>query len=771
MEDELKTKEQLINELIELRQRVSELEECRSTRKRVEEKLQRSEQRFQALVENAWDFFAILDRAGIIRYVNPAVRRQLGYELEELIGKNAFDKLFHPDDLLNVIQRFNYLVDNPRATESAEVRFQHKDGSWRILEATATSLLNDPSLEGIVINSRDITDRKRIEETVQVSEARLRFLLSATPAVLYTCGASPPYAATFISENVRNQLGYEPRQFVEDRNFWASNIHPDHVSHVFKELEGLFDQGHHIHEYRFRHRDGSYRWMLDELKLIRNAAGQPAEIVGYWIDITQRKRTEEALRQSQEDHRELLDSVDCIVWEANARTFQFTFVSKQAERLLGYPVERWLSEPRFWKNHIHPDDRDWTAALCLAATAEKRAHEFEYRMIAADGRTVWLRDIVTVIVEDDQPVKLRGVMLDISERKRAEEALRRSEQRFRVLIASMDDVVFTLDREQRYVEVFGHSADKCGHSPEFHIGKTARQLLSAEAAAISKEANRRALAGEHVIYEWSVDTPAGKRYVQTSLSPIQDSNGEIMGLVGVGRNVTELKRAEEALRALSKRVIEAQEAERRRVARELHDSVNQILSSVKLRIQNLQENLLAQPKGLYKDVEKTKALLEKAMQEVRRISQNLRPSVLDDLGMISAIRSLCDEFRERTRIAMSLTCPRIGKRPAAEVELTVYRILQEALNNVERHSGASRVTVRVLREGPFISLSIRDNGTGFDVLTVLSKKRKKAGLGLLDLKERASLVGGKLDIRSGPRQGTEIVVQIPFKGHIQHGDK
>jgi PAS domain S-box-containing protein len=130
---------------------------------------------------------------------------------------------------------------------------------------------------------------------------------------------------------------------------------------------------------------------------------------------------EAAAQQSQDKFAAMVDSIDGIIWEADAQTFSFEYVSRQAERLLGYPVERWLAEPTFWRDHIHPDDQEWAAEFCVRATAEHRAHEFEYRMVAADGRTVWLHDAVNVLVEHDRAVKLRGVMLDISERKRAEE--------------------------------------------------------------------------------------------------------------------------------------------------------------------------------------------------------------------------------------------------------------------------------------------------------------------------------------------------------------
>jgi PAS domain S-box-containing protein len=138
----------------------------------------------------------------------------------------------------------------------------------------------------------------------------------------------------------------------------------------------------------------------------------------------QRARFAEEVQQTHARYETLLNSIDGIVWEVDVRTFQFTFVSRQAEQLLGYPVEQWLTEPDFWENHLHPEDREWAVNFCLTSTQQKQPHQFNYRMLAADGRVVWLRDQVTVVVENDQPVALRGIMTDITDRVRAEEERR-----------------------------------------------------------------------------------------------------------------------------------------------------------------------------------------------------------------------------------------------------------------------------------------------------------------------------------------------------------
>src|SRR5206468_3861781 len=162
-----------------------------------------------------------------------------------------------------------------------------------------------------------------------------------------------------------------------------------------------------------------------------------------------RERTEDLQRTNERLHvavadavaaqhrfQDLVNSVEGIIWEADATTLQFSFVSSQAERILGYPVERWLSEPTFWKDHLHPDDRDWAVGFCEKATAEGRNYDLEYRMIAANGSLVWLRHLMTVVLEGDHPARLRGVMVDITGRKRAEQ----ERQARRWFVESMDRV-------------------------------------------------------------------------------------------------------------------------------------------------------------------------------------------------------------------------------------------------------------------------------------------------------------------------------------------
>ncbi|MBI4596028.1 MAG: PAS domain S-box protein [Candidatus Tectomicrobia bacterium] len=250
-------------------------------------------------------------------------------------------------------------------------------------------------------------------------------------------------------------------------------------------------------------------------------------------------------------------------------------------------------------------------------------------------------------------------------------------------------------------------------------------------------------------------------------SAIQDAQGNPQAFIIVIRDITERKQAEESLKELSKYVLVLQEEERKRVARELHDGVNQILSSIKFRMNALDDKLSVLNESVIKEVVRTKELLDQAIEEVRRISKNLRPSALDNLGLMAAITGLCDDFRERTGKVIELESGEFPMVLSTEMETNLYRFIQEALGNVEKHSGAKKVKIHVSQEGPFFMVAIKDDGSGFKVSEVNQEKTKKRGLGLSHMRERAGIISGALSIQSSPGHGTEITIRIPLRGGEQ----
>ncbi|MCH8949217.1 MAG: PAS domain S-box protein [Chloroflexi bacterium] len=258
--------------------------------------------------------------------------------------------------------------------------------------------------------------------------------------------------------------------------------------------------------------------------------------------------SEQTLRQSEAHYRGLVNSIDGIVWECDARTFGFTFVSEQAEKILGYPVECWLAEPTFWKDHIHKDDRGWAPEFCMQATSDKRDHEFEYRMIGADNQIVWLRDIVRVVVENNEPVKLCGMMIDITERKQAEETLRRQQEEQQTILDSVPALIFYKDRENRFLRVNRALVEASGVPREVWEGGSAFDLFPNQAEDYwrdDKAVMESGQARRNIIEP--METPGGTRWYRTDKIPYRDAGGQIIGIIGFSADITEQKRLEEQL--------------------------------------------------------------------------------------------------------------------------------------------------------------------------------------------------------------------------------
>jgi two-component system sensor histidine kinase UhpB len=347
---------------------------------------------------------------------------------------------------------------------------------------------------------------------------------------------------------------------------------------------------------------------------------------------------------------------------------------------------------------------------------------------------------------------------------RAEAALRRSEQQYRLIAENTRDLIGLLDVDGRFIYASPSHRASLGYVPEELAGLELIGLVHPDDRPAVREAWQQALQSrENRNVEVRLRHQNGQYRVFESIGNwIYDDRGQPQRAVIISRDIGRRKKAEETLRELPRLIREAQEAERRRVARELHDSVIQILSSVKFRFQSVEERLFEKDQTAWRDALKAKAHLEKAIHETRRISRNLRPSELDDLGLASAVRSLCAEFSERATIPVRLNISKLPAGLPADAELNLYRIIQEALGNIEKHARASRVSLDLERDASLLRIVIRDNGRGFDPQAP-RRKSKPPGMGLVDMKERAAFFGGTYHLHSAPGAGTEILVEMPLK--------
>jgi len=337
-----------------------------------------------------------------------------------------------------------------------------------------------------------------------------------------------------------------------------------------------------------------------------------------------------------------------------------------------------------------------------------------------------------------------------------------AEHAYRVLIESMNEgaLTLTVDKMILYANQCFARMVKC--PLEQIIGNSLRRFLSApDRAALRPLLQRAGQSGAKI--QVRLNAADGSHLpVQISLRPLARDGGKSATIGMVVTDLTESRRNEELLRDLTHRVVQVQEAERGRVALELHDTITQTLCAVLVRSQVLADKLPARNRSAKREAIKLHEIIGRTVEEVERISRNLRPSVLDHLGLVAGLRDTSTEFAKRTGVSVKLVCVELTPRLPADTELALYRILQETLKNVEKHARARHVTVRLTKPGDLVQLTIQDDWTGFDPELPPARRKGKGGFGLLGMRERATYVGGVLTVKSVRPAGTEIKIRIPL---------
>jgi len=341
-----------------------------------------------------------------------------------------------------------------------------------------------------------------------------------------------------------------------------------------------------------------------------------------------------------------------------------------------------------------------------------------------------------------------------------------AEHAYRVLIESMNEGALTLTVDKTILYANQSFAGMVKSPLEQVIGGSFRRYLSTADRAILRPLMKRTAKSGSKIQVMLRAADQSQVPAQISLRPMAQ-NGFSQKTIGmVVTDLTEARRNEEMLRALSQRLVQAQEAERGRVALELHDNITQLLCAIVVRSQALADRISTSDGPSKREATSLREMLGKATDEVERISRDLRPSVLDQLGLVAALRETTTGFAHRTGVSLELALVRLTVRLPAEAELTLYRILQEALKNVEAHSRARHVTVRLSKQGAYIQLTVQDDGIGFKTAQPPAHRRPNGRLGLLSMRERAAFVGGTLAVKSTRRAGTEVEVRIPMAPRV-----
>ena len=348
------------------------------------------------------------------------------------------------------------------------------------------------------------------------------------------------------------------------------------------------------------------------------------------------------------------------------------------------------------------------------------------------------------------------------------EQIRESEERYRELFENAKDAIYVHDLDGTYIKINRAAEELSGYRREEIVGHKFTEFVAEEHIQYVRE-SLCAKFGEQDETSYEVDVIAkdGRRVpVEVSSRAIYE-NGVLVGVQGMARDITERKLAQDALQMFSRQLIEAQEDERRRISRELHDQIGQILTAVKMNLYTVQQFCTSKAGSYVKD---NIEAVDEALRLVRDLSVELRPSVLDDLGLVSAIRWYTDRYSRRTGILVEVKIglPDPNVRFSRELETACFRIAQEALTNITRHARATHGLVRLARAGNSLVLTVKDNGVGFDIQSLHKRSPRLTTLGLVSMQERAHGAGGTLKIDSAISKGTEITFTVPLASSLRN---
>lgn len=635
-----------------------------------------------------------------------------------------------------------------------------------------------------------------IEERLRESEKRLRVATEA--AEMFTWEADYQSGKMSWSENAARLIGCSEEDLPEEVLDGTFFVIEEDRERVRQEFQESVNAGKNRYISEFRSNMGQMKFWQTHSSIIYDAKGQLQRVVGITQNITAQKRSERALRESEERFRKIFEHAATGIAITNL-SGQFQHCNPAYCKLTGYTVEE-LKEIEFYKL-IHEDDREGNLAEIERLKREELpSFEIENRYVTKDGQPVWVHKFVSLLHDQaGAPAHLVALVTDVTERRRAEEALRESERRLQLILESVRDyAIFTFGTDGRITR-WNTGAEKIfGYAEKEVIGQPVDIIFTPEdrKRKIPAEETKTALENGRAEDErWHIRKDGSRFFASGILTVLDEDN--MQGFVKIVADLTEqrdlteeLRRSREELEirvkertrelaeanknleienrerqkaekeriSLLKKLVTSQEDERRRIARDLHDHLGQLMTALRLQLESLKV-ICGDNDLLGEKVEETKKIAEQADTAVGFIAWELRPTALDDLGLREALVNYVRQWSDHTGITAEIHVGSFEKRLSKEAEINLYRIAQEALNNVSKHSQAEHVSVLLEQRDQHAVLIIEDTGIGFDAVN----QSERAGMGLIGMRERTLIIGGAMEIESAPDAGTTIFVRVPFR--------
>lgn len=720
-------------------------------RKRIEAELRDSEDRYRDLVENSEDLLGTHDLEGRILSINPAPCRRLGYEVEEVLRMNMRDLL--APRFRNLYPAFAERV-RQNGQDKGFIVVVTKSGEERIWEYTSTlrsTGVSSPVIRGM---AHDVTERFRAEEALRISEQKFETAFRASPHAM-TISSLRDGRFLDVNSSFERQSGFSREEIigktVPEIGLWADSA--DFASIMADSLHRRKVTGRAV---RLRTKAGRIVNALYSVEVI-DVNGEPCALAAG-EDVTERLQMEEALRESEAKFRLVADTVTSAIWVL--QDDHFVYFNKEFEAISGYSRDEILSMSPW--DLVHPDFREESRTRMLSRLrGEPVPNRYQFAVRTKSGEKRWLEFSAALTELNGKPAILASAF-DITATKRAEQELKAHVMYMDELIANSPLGIVIKDQNQLVsfcnpafermffytaAEIRGRNLDELIASHD-RLGATRLSEAVKAGGAVHEMAQRRRKDGT---------------LIDVELHGVKVYSGDVfVGAFAIYQDITERKRSEEKLAALRKRLARAQEEERARIARDLHDDAGQRLALLNIDLERLKQSSSKLKSSLTQELEALAKAASEIASDVHNVSRRLHPSQVELLGLTKALDNFCKDFAARNSMEIRFVNDRLHHRLPQDASLCLFRVAQEAIRNTHKHSGSSRALVQLDEVAGSLRLRVSDEGTGFDPTSI----ETNPGLGLLSMEERLHSLGGELFIHARPGAGTCIEACIPLSATV-----